>query len=186
MYNSVHSNTAWQNSGAPRKANPVATRRNAWLAASPDNQALYNFIHEQQGNFFYSMQNAFSQYGVLTDKQEAACRKIMADRIERKAAAIAADSGSQHVGTIGKRQEFANLTCTFQTGFETAFGYCYLHGFKDSAGNVIIYKGSNKIANRGDVLTIAAMVKAHGIREGVNQTIINRPKVINKQEAIAA
>ena len=44
-------------------------------------------------------------------------------------------------------------------------------------GNVIIYKGDAKcFPNIDETGTVVATVKEHGVREGVKQTVINRPK----------
>lgn len=51
-----------------------------------------------------------------------------------------------------------------------------VHIMNDEAGNVIVYKG-NRIAEKGQRVTMKATVKSHGEREGVKQTIVSRPKV---------
>jgi hypothetical protein len=58
---------------------------------------------------------------------------------------------------------------------------------EDADKNVVIYKGTSDAVGwslegqprgKGDSLTITATVKEHGVREGVKQTIIQRPKAV--------
>ncbi|MEL0003967.1 MAG: hypothetical protein VW620_13215, partial [Rhodospirillales bacterium] len=45
--------------------------------------------------------------------------------------------------------------------------------------DVVIYKGSNRLDVFGDGhnVTVKATIKAHEVRDGINQTIISRPAV---------
>ena len=111
------------------------------------------------------------KYGFLSDAQKQA----VSEAIDRELARKAAGAASCYVGQIGQRIEFTG-TVTFVTHFEGTFGITYITGLTDEAGNVIIQKGVH-IGNKGDRLHIKATVKDHGIRDGVRQTIITRPKV---------
>lgn len=119
--------------------------------------------------------------GNLSDKQTQIVRDALARQetfvAERKAKFAAQDAGSQHIGTAGKREVFT-LTIQWVKYFEGAFGATYIHGLKDAAGNVVIYKGSKCLGERGVTLTVKATVKEHGERDGVKQTIISRPAAI--------
>ena len=58
------------------------------------------------------------------------------------------------------------------------YGSNYIHICEDDQQNVVIYKG--KAADfplKGETATIVATVKDHGVRDGVKQTIIQRPKL---------
>ena len=116
--------------------------------------------------------------GGLSDKQTQIVRDALARQekfvAERKAKFAAQDANSQHVGTVGKRDTFT-LTVQWVKYFEGAFGATYIHGLKDAAGNVVIYKGSKCLGERGATVTVKATVKEHGERDGVKQTIISRP-----------
>ena len=60
-------------------------------------------------------------------------------------------------------------------GFRGNSSYIYI--CEDAAHNVVIYKGDAKcFPNIDETGTVIATVKEHGVREGVKQTIINRPK----------
>jgi hypothetical protein len=58
-------------------------------------------------------------------------------------------------------------------------------GIRDTNGNIIIHKGSKPNWEKGEVVIVKATVKAHNDRNGVKQTIITRPKVIDKKEIAA-
>lgn len=85
---------------------------------------------------------------------------------------------SHHVGTVG---EYSTLELTIQhiavvNGY---YGDINIHITKDPEGNVVIYKGSNKVlAKKGCTVKVKAKIKSHGEREGVKQTVIERPKVL--------
>lgn len=137
-------------------------------------------VEASYGDFYSKMRDSLDQWGRLTEGQERAVLGMIEKakaRIEARAAAKAVEAAtSAHVGTVGERRDFT-LTCQFYTAFEGAYGYVHIHGFKDADGNVFIYKGSNRIAQRGDEVTMKATVKDHSEREGVAQTILSRPKV---------
>lgn len=85
---------------------------------------------------------------------------------------------SQHIGTVGEKIEL-ELTVSHIAVFSGCYGNVYIHIMHDAARNVVIYKGSNKrLAEKGAKIKVSAKVKAHGEREGVKQTVIERPKVL--------
>jgi hypothetical protein len=152
----------------------------ARVAAEPEFRAVINMIEAKGMNapketFFGSLYAAFKDYGKISAGQEAAVLKIIAKDAERKAAARLADAGSVFVGTVGKREDFT-LTLTGEAQYDSMYGTQYLHFFKDAAGNVVIYKGSKKLAvAKGEEITFKATVKAHDERDGVKQTSLSRP-----------
>lgn len=84
---------------------------------------------------------------------------------------------SNHIGEVGKK---VNLTAVLDVvkAYSGYYGLVFFHVFKDEVGNIIFYKGGKKLGEKGSTLTIAAKVKEHTVRDGVRQTIIERPKVI--------
>lgn len=94
---------------------------------------------------------------------------------------------SNHLGKVGEKIEL-ELTIEHVASFQGYYGPVFIHIMKDGQGNVVIYKGKrlrtgknpylDKDLGKGDKIRLAAKVKAHGEREGVKQTIIERPKVI--------
>lgn len=85
---------------------------------------------------------------------------------------------SQHLGTVGQRLDWS-LTVRAYLKFEGTYGWTHVYIMADDAGNVVVGKFSTKLAGvaAGDRVAMKATVKAHGEREGVKQTIINRPKL---------
>lgn len=139
--------------------------------------------------FMGSMAYAFDTFGKLSPKQSEAILKGIDARAARKAEwadkKAALDATRQHIGTVGEK-----ITLTLTIGhivvLEGAYGTTYIYIMEDADKNIVIYKGnSNAVAwtpdgsprGKGDTLTITATVKDHGVREGVKQTIIQRPKV---------
>jgi len=122
------------------------------------------------------------KYGTLSDAQVAAVSKA----VDRELA----KGTTGWVGTIGERVTL-DLTVTFVTSFDSRFGTCHVHGFKDDAGNVLIHKGARiyvevddnrpNLLAKGDKVRIAFNIKEHGTREGVKQTIVSHP---SRAEAI--
>ena len=118
------------------------------------------------------------QWGSISAKQVAFLRKLVdaLPTVQAKLDARKAEGAkSKHVGTIGDRNTF-HLTVTFVASYDTAFGTMYVHGMTDNDGNVDIYKGKN-IASKGDTVVGQFTIKDHGVREGVNQTILSHPRL---------
>ena len=118
------------------------------------------------------------KYGTLSEKQVAFAQSLL-ERISGRAALAAQraaeNAASAFLGAVGDRLTLT-LTLQWSKSFETQYGMLTVHGFKDASGNIVIYKGQ-RIADKGETLTLKATVKAHEDREGTRQTIINRPKV---------
>jgi hypothetical protein len=162
------------------KARATAKKQAAWLAADETRAPLVEGVRllaYDKGGFWASMLEAYENWGSLTGGQEAAVRRIFAQDAARKAERKAADASSAHVGTVGERRDWT-LTLQGRFEYEGDYGVTYGHVFKDADGNVVIYKGSNRLqGERGDTLALKATVKAHTDRDGVAQTMISRPKV---------
>ena len=175
----------YDESAAYRNAVDAAIRNNrekGWKNRTPDHAAITAYVNmrAESGNEFYkSIWNNFNHYGSMSEKVCDIVRRDIAKQSERKAAMIAADSKSMHVGTIGVRQDFT-LTIRATTSFETDFGMCFLYIMADQSGNIVVYKGQNLGYSKGETVTGKATVKAHTVRETINQTIISRPKFDRK------
>jgi hypothetical protein len=203
----VENDGAYINHAVARIAtNWVKGNRTRWFAAHADAQRLQDWLNsdgefsctwDERGNArphplairgnggFTDLLRKLSvdlhECGGLSDKQTEIVRNALARQAtfvaERKAKFAAQDASSQHIGTVGKREVFT-LTIQWVKYFEGAFGATYIHGLKDAAGNVVIYKGSKCLGEKGATLTVKATVKEHGERDGVKQTIISRPAAV--------
>ena len=119
------------------------------------------------------------KYGSISEAQTGFVRKLLGQidaRAQRQADYMARHGGSEHVGVIGDRHQF-NLPIRFVKYIETAFGTLFIHVMDDAQGNVIVYKGSKELGEKGDALSLVATVSEHGEREGIKQTIIKRPSI---------
>lgn len=166
-------------------------RQRRWLAADPTRDALikglYAAAHRaREGSFVVKMVDAYSEWGSLTEGQEAAVRRIVEQNGQRDAQRAQARQreaeNSQHIGTPNVREDFV-LTIRVVLDFENDFGTMHIHIMHDRFGNVVVYKGSVVLGEKGETITVKATVKEHGIREGVRQTIISRPKVLAVADA---
>lgn len=163
------------------KANALKGRAKRWLEADPSRAELAAQVRERGydsgSKFWNDMAAQLDEWGSLSERQEAACRRIIDEDATRKAERIAAkraaDAGSIHVGTVGARSVFT-LTVAAVVELIGNYGLSFINITKDEAGNVIIYKGSNAWT-KGETITVKATIKAHTERDGVKQTMISRP-----------
>ena len=144
------------------------------------------------GDFFAKMADSLADWGGLSGAQTEAVRNGLQKALDRAAgrdeainARREADLRSAHVGVVGKRGEFT-AKVAFRTDYSTQFGITYITGLRDADGNILIVKGSPVMYKdaKGDespvqvgmTIRFTAFVKAHGEREGVKHTMINRVK----------
>lgn len=92
-------------------------------------------------------------------------------KIER----IAVAKVSDFIGSVGDRIE-RDVTLTFTHGFEGFYGMTWINSMVDADGNVIVYKGGNRLGQKGDTFTIKGTVKEHAVYKEIKQTVISRPK----------
>lgn len=145
----------------------------AFEAAQP---GLIAWAREQQGDFHQSLVEQFAKRGSLSDAQVAALLRSRQQASERAAKVAQQAATSDHVGVIGDRHQF-KLTIRFVRGFESLYGMTFIHVMDDNAGNVIVYKGSKELGEKGASLSLVATVAEHGERDGIKQTVIKRPKI---------
>lgn len=93
---------------------------------------------------------------------------------------------SKHVGVVGGKIVLLPVSIDWVKGFDGFYGVTYIHGMKDEVGNVIIYKGSKKLGDKGARLLLSAKVKAHSERDGVLQTVVERPKTEEEAAEVLA
>lgn len=138
--------------------------------------------------FLGSLAHAYDTYGKLTPNQVSAVLKSIEKRNARRAEwadkKAALDAKRQHVGTVGEKITLA-LTIRHIVTLDGMYGTSFIYIMEDAEQNVVIYKGNSSVVGwtpegevrgAGDTLTITATVKEHGVREGVKQTVIQRPK----------
>jgi len=141
-------------------------------------------------DFMGNMAKSFYAYGKLSPKQSEAILKGIDARAARKAEwadkKAIIDATRQHIGTVGEKITL-NLTIGHIVSLEGIYGTSYIYIMEDSDQNIVIYKGNSDVMawtpegtvrGKGDTLTITATIKEHGVRDGVKQTVIQRPKKV--------
>lgn len=175
----------YQAAKAARDARNVAKAQAQAAAfdATPDGQRLIALCQPEGSDAFYhSLLHYGRRHGALSEAQAAALETSIqraaerATRAAERAAAEAAKPASQHVGAIGERITF-EATIERAIPIATQFGTMTITVMADDAGNVYVQKGTS-IGERGERFQITATIKAHDQRDGVNQTIINRPRCV--------
>jgi hypothetical protein len=147
-----------------------------------------NQVCGYEEGFLGSLAHAYDTYGKLTSGQVGAVMKSIEKRNARRAEwadkKAALDATRQHVGTVGEKITFT-LTIRHIVTLDGTYGTSYIYIMEDADQNVVIYKGNSDVVfmgadglprGKGDTFTITATVKEHGVRDGVKQTVIQRPK----------
>ena len=176
---------------AGRKRNILMNARKTWLANTPRAHEILDAVdagraYDNNGResykegFMGSMAQALDSYGKLTPKQSEAVLKGVdaraAKRAEWASEKAALDAKRAHIGTVGQKVTMT-LTVVHVVVLDGTYGTTYIHICEDADQNVVIYKGtSNAIPGKGHTVTVTATIKEHGVREGVKQTVIQRPK----------
>lgn len=181
---------AW---AAARKRNIIANAKKTWKANTPRAEAILDAVesgrvYSDQGNVSYkegfmgSMAAALDTFGKLTPKQCEAILKGIDARAAKKAEwaseKAALDAKRAHLGAIGQKVT-VTLTTVHIIVLDGMYGANYIHICEDADQNVVIYKGKSfDFPAKGHTATMTATVKDHGVRDGVKQTVIQRPKLI--------
>tara|TARA_Y100000310_G_scaffold66977_1_gene62280 strand:+ start:1909 stop:3159 length:1251 start_codon:yes stop_codon:yes gene_type:complete len=100
-------------------------------------------------------------------------------RVRDEARKLVADA-SEHVGEVGKRQVFDDVTLTDLKYLESEWGVTVLHKFV-ADGNQLVWFGSRELDGQpqiGDTFSIKGTVKKHDEFNTIPQTIINRVKKV--------
>ena len=181
------------------KRNIIDNARKTFCSTYSDHESIISFLdsgrtYDDYGcisykeTFIGKMANSFDNYGKLTEKQVEAVRKIITQRAERRAQwadqQAELNANRQHVGVIGKRM---SLSLTVKKVIEISkpkFSYydsdwTYIVILEDAAQNVFIYKGTSLVSpsDEGQTFEVTFTPKEHGVRDGVKQPIISRPKI---------
>ena len=175
------------------RRNIIMNARKTFERNHADHMDIYAFletgrIEDGHGRLAYkegfvgSLAFAIDTYGKLSPKQVEAVRSSIEKMNARKAEwadkKAALDANRQFIGEVGKKIT-VKVTVKAVIAIDSFYGTSYINIMEDDAQNVIIYKGtSNNLPAKGDTGTITATVKEHGVRDGVKQTIVQRPKIV--------
>lgn len=158
-----------------------------WLAANPSRIALTERLAKEAGKseFFSSLNNALTQWGGLTEKQEAAARAAFTRKDEfavlRTIENMEIAARSNYVGKAGSRCEF-KLSLVKQH-YVSSYNF-WVNVLEDPDGNQVTFAGTKLDWTPGTFYDVAAFVKGHEEREGIRQTKINRIKASEKRASI--
>ena len=176
------------------KRNTIANANKTWYAKTERASEIDEALNAgRNGNSYEegvigSLSEAYDKYGKLSEKQCQAVLKGIDARAARKVEwanqKAALNATRQHLGTVGEK-----ITLTLTIGhivmLDGMYGTSYIFIMEDADKNIVIYKGNsplvawtpeNAVRVKGDTFTITATVKEHGVRDGVKQTVIQRPK----------
>ena len=104
---------------------------------------------------------------------QVAAEKALSEEIERKAR-------GHYFGTVGQKFE-TEVTYVGRFFFDSVYGGCTCHKFDTDAGAHLFWMTSGclgVVVDEGERITIRATVKKHNERNGVEQTMLTRVKVI--------
>jgi len=178
--------------GAEKRAEKRREERKAWIDEQHANRAIERAeatkvwreansalaarldSYTGKNDFLLSMIERIGYWGTLSSKQMEAAESCFAalDRAE------VARLTSKHIGAVGDK---VTLTITVERIVvlkSEFYGDNYITIATDEQGNTIVYKGRTDIGGKGDTCTIKASVKDHTEYNGVKQTLIQRPKVL--------
>jgi len=134
------------------------------------------------GSILMGMRDNLDKYGWLTEKQADVVRKALARKEQwvaeaeaKKVAYREENMKSQWIGKIKERRDWV-LTITKVLSFDGQWNTLYINLMKDQNGNIIVGKGTKRYGDEGDTIKVKATIKAHDERDGVKQTVVNRPK----------
>lgn len=159
----------------------TGTVHGKWIERTPEYQAKLDAKRaERQAKKQAEWEAERAKYEAERREREA---KAEQERLAREAEIKAQKAISQHVGEVGERMA---LTVTFDHSawYEAHIGWMtqtvYIHTFKDSEGNVLIWKtSSNSLGNleEGQQVTLTGTVKEHSVYKDEKQTALTRCKV---------
>jgi len=160
------------------------------------------FAHNESGRCFQCQGDKVLSFRLYDEKQNAAQLRRIAKQQQSDAARalvnseitalhnikgcvrhglrqierLRANAASGYIGEIGDRIE-RDVTLVFVIGFDGFYGTTWINVMRDADNNVIAYKGSRCLGEKGDAFKIKGTVKDHALYKGTKQTVINRPKV---------
>lgn len=102
----------------------------------------------------------------------AAHARILGEEVKR-----AQRGESNHVGTVGEKHSFGNVTIERIASIDTDYGTLHIHTFRDAEGNAIVWRTGEARGNVGGSYQLRGTVKKHSEFRGERQTEVTRCKV---------
>jgi len=169
---------------AARKAEADRIAREQFEAARAAKDAEFRTANAEfikklntlDGDFWNGFRDSFLTRATAPTERQVAL-------VEAELAKRAANAASKHIGDIGDK---VTLTITVERiiVLESQFyGTNYITIGRTSNGSVITYKGRVDIGAKGETNTVKATIKGHSVYNGVAQTEIQRPKLVDMVDA---
>lgn len=133
-------------------------------------------LYKLNGEFWDGFRESFLTRATAPTERQIAL-------VEAELAKRAANAASKHIGDIGDK---VTLTITVERiiVLESQFyGTNYITIGRTADGSVITYKGRVDIGAKGETNTVKATIKGHSVYNGVAQTEIQRPKLVDMVDA---
>jgi len=154
---------AFEKAEAERAAKLVAFRA--------ENVEFLRKLENLDGEFWVAFRNDFMRRAIAPTERQIAL-------VDGEIAKRAANAASAFVGNVGDKIMAKVTVERIIVLPDYGFGVNYINLLRDEAGNVLVYRGLSDIGQKGETVKLKATIKEHQIRDGVNQTIIQRPKVL--------
>lgn len=165
-----------------RAARKAEADRLAWVKAQAEqaeklaafraeNAEFLKKLESLDGDFWNQFRNDFLRRAMAPTARQIGL-------VEGEIAKRAKNAASVFVGNVGDK---LTLTVTIEQIIvlpDYGFGVNYINILRDQAGNVLVYKGLSDLGQKGETVSLKATVKGHDMRNGVCQTTIQRPKVL--------
>jgi hypothetical protein len=135
-----------------------------------DNADFIKKLAILDGDFWVGFQYSFMQRATTPTERQVAL-------VEGEIAKRGKNASSKFLGAIGDK---VSITITVERviAMQSSWGTTYIKIARTSAGDVVTYKGNVSFGSEGEVTKIEAKIKDHVIYNGVKQTVIQRPKII--------
>jgi hypothetical protein len=167
------------------KLNAAADKRNAAKAAKQaeilaQHKAAQNAFVELHKPFFDALDTLSGEFwtrfrGDMVNRMTAPTERQVA-LVQGEVAKRQQNANSVHFGAIGDRVEIQGMIERV-ISIDTNFGIKYINVIRCNNGNLAVYRG-NYLGDKADAVHLMATVIEHGERDGVKQTIIQRPKKV--------
>jgi hypothetical protein len=135
----------------------------------------FKFMGNFDGNTKTAVTSQYSKISGLIAYAPLAYQKAIEYDRERALREIE-NAKSQHQGNVGDKIT-VNLEHTGSYGYESDYGYMFIHLFKDENGNVYKWNTAKSDCCGTTNLTVSGTIKAHSEYDGQKQTVLTRCKV---------
>jgi hypothetical protein len=138
-----------------------------------NNAEFIEKLEALDGEFWDGFKNSF-----YARREEPTERQI--GLVDAEVAKRQKNAASGFVGAVGDK---VSLTLTVERIIvlhSEFYGNNYITISRDEQGNVVTYKGRTDLGAIGDTVTVKASIKEHTVYNGIKQTVIQRPKVVEE------